>query len=38
MVKTVLGILIILTVYFAVVFFKDYAKAVKEDTMKRQIF
>ena len=38
MVKTVLGILIILTVYFTVVFFKDYAKAVKEDRIEKTNF
>jgi uncharacterized membrane protein YfcA len=38
MVKTVLGLLIILTVFFAVAFFKDYIKATKEGNIEKTNF
>lgn len=34
LVKVVLGILIVLTIYFSVIFFKDYAKAQKEGKLE----
>ncbi len=37
-VKVVFGLLVLLTVYFAIVFFKDYAKATKEGNLEESNF
>ncbi len=38
MVKVVLGLLIILTIFFAVAFLRDYIKATKEGNIEKLIF
>ena len=38
LIKVVLGLLLILTVYFAIIFFKDYAKASKEGNIENSSF